>query len=47
MDAGGQLIELEFDLKLDGDTFEGTVTIGVDGIGSYPISGKRISKPNR
>jgi len=46
MEAGGQMIELEFDLKLDGETFEGTVNIGVTGMGTFPISGKRISKPN-
>lgn len=46
MEAGGQMIEVEFDLKLDGETFEGTVNIGVTGMGSFPITGKRISKPN-
>ena len=46
MDAGGQMIEVEFDLKLDGDTFEGTVNIEAGGMGSFPINGKRISKPN-
>lgn len=46
MEAGGQMIEVEFDLKLDGETFEGTVNIAVNGMGSFPITGKRISKPN-
>jgi len=46
MEAGGQMIEVEFDLKLDGETFEGTVNISANGMGSFPITGKRISKPN-
>lgn len=43
-DMGGQMVALEFDLTLDGDSFEGTVTVG--SFGSFPITGQRISKPN-
>ncbi|HSF90288.1 MAG TPA: amidohydrolase family protein [Saprospiraceae bacterium] len=43
-DMGGQLIQLEFDLTLNGETFEGTVTVG--DFGAFPISGTRTSKPN-
>jgi hypothetical protein len=43
-DAGGQMIVLEFDLKLDGETFEGTVTVGE--FGTFPVTGARTSKPN-
>lgn len=43
IDAGGQMIQVEFDLTLSGETFEGTAN--VPGIGTVPITGKRISKP--
>jgi imidazolonepropionase-like amidohydrolase len=44
LDMGGQLIQLEFDLTIQGETFEGTVSVG--DFGSFPISGTRTSKPN-
>ena len=43
-DIGGQMMTLEFDLKLDGESFSGTVTVGE--FGTFPISGQRTSKPN-
>ncbi len=43
-DMGGQLVQLEFDLTLNGETFEGRVTVG--DFGSFPITGTRTSKPN-
>lgn len=43
-DMGGQMIELEFDLKINGESFEGTVTLGE--FGSFPITGTRTAKPN-
>jgi imidazolonepropionase-like amidohydrolase len=45
MDMGGQMIEFSFDLKLDGDTFDGKVNMNLADTGSFPITGKRISKP--
>jgi imidazolonepropionase-like amidohydrolase len=43
-DMGGQIVVLEFDLTLNGETFEGTVTVGE--FGSFPVTGARTSKPN-
>ena len=43
-DMGGQIIALEFELKLDGESFEGTVTVGE--FGTFPITGERTAKPN-
>jgi len=43
-DMGGQIMALEFDLKLDGESFEGTVTVGE--FGTFPVTGQRTSKPN-
>ena len=42
-DAGGQMIVLEFNLNLNGETFEGNVEVGE--YGTFPVSGQRISKP--
>jgi imidazolonepropionase-like amidohydrolase len=44
VDMGGQMVELEFDLKLDGETFEGSVSVGE--FGTFTITGKRTVKPN-
>ena len=41
---GGQIMALEFDLKLDGESFEGKVTVGE--FGTFPVTGQRTSKPN-
>ena len=43
-DMGGQMIQLEFDLTLKGETFDGTVSVG--DFGTFPITGNRTSKPN-
>lgn len=43
-DMGGQMMTLEFDLTLDGDSMEGNVTVGQ--FGTFPVIGRRISKPN-
>lgn len=43
LDADGTMIELEFELKVDGEEFKGTAT--VPGVGIIPITGHRISKP--
>ncbi len=40
----GQEIEVEFDINISGETFEGTVTAGP--FGSYPVTGDRIEKPD-
>ena len=42
-DAGGQIIVLEFNLKLNGETFDGNVDVGE--FGTFPVTGQRISKP--
>lgn len=42
-DMGGQLVSLEFNLKLNGETFDGSVSVGE--FGSFPLTGQRISKP--
>ena len=46
MDDNGFSISFSFDLKIDGDTFEGTVTTNIADVGPFTISGKRISKPH-
>ena len=43
-DIGGQIVALEFNLKLDGETLDGTVTVGE--FGTFPVTGQRTSKPN-
>jgi len=43
-EMGGQLVDLDFDLKLNGETFEGTVSVGE--FGSFSITGARTAKPN-
>jgi len=43
MEINGQMVELEFDLTLNGEIFDGTITVGE--MGKFPITGKRISKP--
>ena len=42
-DMNGQLMRLEFDLSLKGESFDGNVTAGE--FGTFPVSGQRISKP--
>lgn len=42
-EMGGQMLELEFDLKVDGESFNGTVTVGA--FGTFPIKGQRTIKP--
>ncbi len=42
-DVGGQMMTLEFDLTLKGESFDGDVTAGE--FGTFPITGQRISKP--
>ena len=44
-DMGGQMISILFELKLNDDTFEGTVTFPVAGFDPFPITGNRKSKP--
>lgn len=43
-DMGGEIVVVEFDLNLDGDTMEGQVHVG--DIGTFPLTGKRTRKPN-
>ncbi|MEO6130525.1 MAG: amidohydrolase family protein [Saprospiraceae bacterium] len=43
-EIGGQLVVLEFDLKLNDESFDGNVSIA--DMGSFNITGQRISKPN-
>ncbi len=43
IDMGGQTMSLEFNLKVNGETFDGSVTVGE--FGSFPVSGQRISTP--
>ncbi|MDX1406749.1 MAG: amidohydrolase family protein, partial [Saprospiraceae bacterium] len=40
MDGGGQSMTLEFELELDGDSYEGEVSVGE--FGTFPISGSKI-----
>ena len=42
--ADGQIVVIEFDLKLHGESFDGTITPGE--FGTFPISGQRTNKPN-
>jgi len=42
-DLGGQLVVLEFNLKLKGESFDGSVNVGETG--SFTVTGQRISKP--
>jgi len=44
LDMGGQEVELEFDLTVDGETLDGTVTVGE--FGTFPVEGSKTSKPN-
>ena len=41
--AGGGTCEIEGSVEVDGDTFEGTLSIGQ--FGSFPIEGERVSTP--
>jgi uncharacterized protein YdgA (DUF945 family) len=43
LDMSGQTINLEFDLKLTEETYEGNVT--VKDFGTFPLTGSRTSKP--
>jgi hypothetical protein len=43
IDLGGQMVELEFDLAIDGETIDGTVAVGE--FGSFKVSGQRTNKP--
>ncbi|MDX1477879.1 MAG: hypothetical protein R3301_09255, partial [Saprospiraceae bacterium] len=40
MDGGGQTMTLEFELEVDGDSYEGEVSVGE--FGTFPISGSKI-----
>ncbi len=42
-DLGGQMVVLEFNLKLKGESFDGSVNVGETG--SFTVTGQRISKP--
>ncbi|HUR30150.1 MAG TPA: amidohydrolase family protein, partial [Saprospiraceae bacterium] len=44
-ELNGQIILLEFDLTLKGETFDGTVSSKE--LGSFPVTGDRITKPNQ
>ncbi len=44
VDAGGRSLELTVDVEIEGETFEGTISIG--SFGSFPIEGERIEKPD-
>jgi len=43
-DGGGQTIFITVDADIEGETFEGNMTIGE--YGAFPIEGERISKPD-
>lgn len=43
LDAGGQSLDIEVRVEIDGDTFEGSVTYGP--YGTVPIEGERTEKP--
>ncbi len=43
LEIEGQLMVIEFNVKLKGESFDGSVTIA--DVGSFSISGQRISKP--
>ncbi len=40
---GGNEVTIEVDVEIEGETFEGTVTVG--SFGSFPIEGERTDKP--
>ncbi|HLF64952.1 MAG TPA: amidohydrolase family protein [Saprospiraceae bacterium] len=40
----GQNIEVEYDIEISGESFDGSVTAG--SYGSFPVTGDRIEKPN-
>ena len=42
-DINGEIFEAEFDLTIEDEQFTGTVT--AEDIGSFPITGGRVSKP--
>ena len=43
LEINGQMVETEFDLTLSDELFEGTIRMSE--MGKFPITGKRISKP--
>ncbi len=43
LDMGGQMMTLEFNLKMNGESFDGNVNVGE--FGSFPVTGQRTSKP--
>lgn len=43
LEINGQMVETEFDLNLSDELFEGTIRMSE--MGKFPITGKRISKP--
>ena len=44
IDGGGQTVQVSYDLIIDGDAFEGTVTAG--GYGTFDVEGERIGMPD-
>ncbi len=44
-DAGGQSLDLSFDLTVDGDSIDGSVQVG--SFGTFDVEGSRTSKPDR
>lgn len=45
LDMGGQMVSLEFNLKINGESFDGSVNVGE--FGSFPVTGQRTSKPKK
>lgn len=43
-DAGGQMVTLEFDLSVEGDLLEGSVSVGA--FGTFDVEGERVTDPN-
>ncbi len=43
LDMGGQMVSLEFNLKMNGESFDGSVNVGE--FGTFPVTGQRTSKP--
>jgi imidazolonepropionase-like amidohydrolase len=43
IELGGDMMTLEFDLKIDGDTMDGNVAVGE--FGSFKVTGQRTDKP--
>ena len=43
IDFEGQRLTLEFDINMQGESFDGTVSVG--NFGSFPITGQRTAKP--